>query len=35
MDQAALSSEQTAKKVFWIIMASAAGFIALVWIFLR
>lgn len=35
MDEAASSSEQTARTVFWIIVASAAGFVALVWVFLR
>jgi len=35
MNEAAYSSEQTAKKVFWIILASAAGFVAMVWAVLR
>jgi len=35
MDQAASSSEQTARNVFWIIMAAAAAFVAMVWAFIR
>lgn len=35
MNQAASPSEQTARRVFWIIMAAAAAFVAMVLAFMR
>ncbi len=35
MNHASPSPEQTARTVFWILMAGTAGFAALVWILIR